>query len=105
MVALAAAPAAGQRLIARLLGRWPALRARAHRVFDTFVHGLEGVRTWDHALPILVWTGIVWVIPALSAWTVLYAMNFHLAWLAGWTGLVFVGVGGSLPSAAGHDGG
>ncbi|MBI4271902.1 MAG: flippase-like domain-containing protein [Candidatus Rokubacteria bacterium] len=104
MVGLVVAPEACQRLIARLLGRWPALRARAHRVFDTFVHGLEGIRTWDHALPILLWTGIVWAIPALSAWTMLYAMNFHLPWLAGLTVLVFVGLGVSIPSAPGYVG-
>ena len=104
LVGLAVAPGPCQRLIARLLGRWPALRARAHRVFDTFVHGLEGVRAWDHTLPILLWTGIVWVIPALSAWAMLHAMNFHLPWLAGVTVLVFVGLGVAIPSAPGYVG-
>src|SRR5437899_1885218 len=67
LVALVAAPARCARLIERLSARWPRLRQRALSVFETFVRGLDGIRAPSHALPILLWTAILWVIPAAAA--------------------------------------
>lgn len=104
LVAFVTAPGACQRLIGRLAGRWPALERRVLRGFETFVTGLDGVRAPAHLLPLLLWTAIVWMIPALAMWTMLVAMNLHLPWIAGWTVLAFVGLGISIPSAPGYVG-
>ncbi|MGH7275815.1 MAG: lysylphosphatidylglycerol synthase transmembrane domain-containing protein [Candidatus Rokuibacteriota bacterium] len=104
LLAFVVAPRACERLIGRLAGRWPALQRRLLRAFETFVTGLDGVRAPGHVLPLLVWTVIVWVLPALAFWTMLIAMNLHLPWVAGWTVLAFVGLGVSIPSAPGYVG-
>jgi uncharacterized protein (TIRG00374 family) len=104
LVALVAAPARCTRLVERLAARWPRLRQRAVGVFETFVRGLDGIRTPSHALPILVWTVIVWVIPASAAWMMLAALNLDVPWVAGWAVLAFVGLGISIPSAPGYVG-
>src|SRR5439155_1621393 len=104
LVALVAAPARCARLIERLSARWPRLRQRALSVFETFVRGLDGIRAPSHALPILVWTAILWVIPAAAASMMLTAMNLSLPWIAGWAVLAFVGLGISIPSAPGYVG-
>jgi hypothetical protein len=104
LVALAMAPARCKALLATLVRRWPRLEKRAGRVLDTFLVGLDGVRTPSHALPLLVWTAMSWVLPAIAAWTMLKAMNLHLPLLAGWTVMTFVGLGVSIPSAPGYIG-
>lgn len=104
LVSFVLAPRRCERLIARLAGRWPALERRLHRVFETFVTGLDGVRAPSHLLPLLAWSVIVWVTPALAMWAMLAAMNLHLPWVAGWTVLAFVGLGVSIPSAPGYVG-
>ena len=104
LLAFVVAPGACERGLARLTGRWPALERRLHRVFQTFVTGLDGVRAPSHLLPLVVWSAIVWVIPALAMWTMLVAMNLHLPWIAGWAVLAFVGLGISIPSAPGYVG-
>jgi glycosyltransferase 2 family protein len=104
LVALIAAPARCVRFIEWLAARWPRLRQRAQSAFETFVRGLDGIRAPSHALPILAWTVIVWVIPAAAAWTMLVAMNLDLPWVAGWTVLAFVALGVSIPSAPGYVG-
>ncbi|NJD20162.1 MAG: hypothetical protein FIA95_12875, partial [Gemmatimonadetes bacterium] len=68
-----------------------------------FLRGLEGVRTPAHTVPLLLWTVVVWVVPAFAAWTMLQAMtlslpfppsipSLHRAWIASWEVLAFVGV-------------
>jgi uncharacterized protein (TIRG00374 family) len=104
LVAFAAAPARCQHLIDRLTGRWPGPRARLLRAFGTFLHGLDGIRTPAHILPLVVSTVVVWVITALAAWSGLKAANLDLPWLAGWVVLAFVGLGVSIPSAPGYVG-
>jgi uncharacterized protein (TIRG00374 family) len=104
LAAFVVAPGACERLIARVAGRWPALERRLRRAFETFVTGLDGVRAPGHLLPLLVWSVIVWVIPALAMWTMLVAMNLHLPWVAGFAVLAFVGLGVSIPSAPGYVG-
>jgi len=104
LIALIGAPARCARLIERISARWPRLRQRALGVFETFVRGLDGIRAPSHALPILAWTVIVWIIPALAAWTMLVAMNLDVPWVAGWTVLAFVALGISIPSAPGYVG-
>jgi uncharacterized protein (TIRG00374 family) len=101
---LAVAPERCRRAVERLGHRWPHLEHRILRVFDTFVRGIEGVRTPSHLVPILVWSIIAWIIPALAAWTMLQAVGLPLPMLAGWTVLAFVGIGISLPSAPGYVG-
>ena len=104
LVALAVAPAAAARLLARLTARWPQLEHRASRIFGTFVRGLDGVRARGNLLPLIGWTILVWIVPALAAWTMLLAMDLHLPLTAGWTVLAFVGLSVSIPSAPGYVG-
>ncbi len=104
LLAFVLAPRACEQLLGRLAGRWPTLRRRVLRAFETFVTGLDGVRTPSHAVPLLVWTAIIWMTSALAMWTMLVAMNLHLPWVAGWTVLAFVGLGVSIPSAPGYVG-
>jgi uncharacterized protein (TIRG00374 family) len=102
LAALVLAPDRSRRLLNRLCRRWPALQERATPALDTFLRGLEGVRTGAHLGPLLVWTGVAWLLPTLGAWVVLRAVNLDLPLLAGWTVLTFVGFGISIPSAPGY---
>jgi uncharacterized membrane protein YbhN (UPF0104 family) len=104
LVAIAAAPGACRRVIDRLTGRWPAVHARLLRGFETFLHGLDGIRTRSHALPVIGWTVLIWLVAAAAAWTSLRAVHLDLPWLAGWVVLAFVGLGVSIPSAPGYVG-
>ena len=104
LVALVAAPQACARLITRVSRRWPKLQQRALTAFETFVHGLDGIRTPAHVLPLLAWTIAVWLAPALAAWMVLFALDLHLPFAAPWAVLAFVGLGVSIPSAPGYVG-
>src|SRR5207245_7008010 len=82
----------------------PGVERRVSRVFGTFVQGLDGIRARGHMLPLLGWTILVWLAPALAAWTMLQAMDLHLPLTAGWTVLAFVGLSVSIPSAPGYVG-
>jgi uncharacterized protein (TIRG00374 family) len=97
-------PDAGRRMLRRLGRRWPALDARLSRMYHRFVLGLDGIRTASNVIPLLVWTVIVWVLPAFAAWATLRAVDLHLPFLAGWAVLAFVGLGISIPSAPGYIG-
>jgi uncharacterized protein (TIRG00374 family) len=102
--ALAAAPAACRRLLGRLTGRWPHLAERMGQVFERFVHGLDGVRTPAHLAPLVLWTTLVWIVPALAVWITFRATGLDLPWLAAAAVLAFVGIGISIPSAPGYVG-
>ena len=104
LVAIAVAPARCRRIIEALTGRWPGFRARVLHGFERFLHGLDGIRTRSHALPLFAWTIVIWLIPAAAAWTCLKAVHLDLPWLAGWVVLAFVGLGVSIPSAPGYVG-
>jgi glycosyltransferase 2 family protein len=104
LIALVVAPDRCARLIARLASRWPGLQRRALNVFKTFVHGLDGIRAPSHAVPLIAWTVAVWLVPALAAWTMLWALDLRLPFIAGWAVLAFVGLGISIPSAPGYVG-
>jgi len=104
LIALVAAPQVCARLITRLLGRWPGGQRRALTAFETFVHGLDGIRAPAHALPLFAWTITVWLAPAFAAWTVLVALDLQLPFAAPWAVLAFVGLGVSIPSAPGYVG-
>lgn len=104
LAALALRPAACWAILARLVRRIPRLQAPAHRVFQTFGRGLEGIRTPRHVLPLAAWTVVVWLFPALAAWATLHAMGFALPASAPWTVMAFVGLGISIPSAPGYVG-
>lgn len=102
LVSLAVAPDRARRLMTRLCRRWPTLQERATPVLDTFLRGLEGVRTPAHLGPLLAWTVLAWLLPVLGAWAVLRAVHLDLPLLASWTVLTFVGFGISIPSAPGY---
>ena len=104
LVAVVAAPTRCRRLIDAVTRRWPVLEARLLRAFDTFLHGLDGIGTPAHALPLVLSTVVIWLIPAAAAWSALKAAHLHLPWLAGWVVLAFVGLGVSIPSAPGYIG-
>ena len=104
LVAIVTIPIRFRRLIERLAARWPGIQARLLRAFETFLHGLDGIRARGHVMPIILWTVVVWLIPATTAWTGLRAANLALPWLAGWVVLAFVGLGVSIPSAPGYVG-
>ena len=88
----------------RIFRHWPRLQSAVTRVFDRFVRGVHGVRSPEHAIPLLIWTVVAWVIPALGAWTVLQALHLSLSWVAPWVVLAFVGVSVSIPCAPGYIG-
>jgi glycosyltransferase 2 family protein len=104
LIALVAAPQVCARLIMRLAGRWPLLQQRALTAFETFVHGLDGIRTPSHAVPLIAWTILVWLMPAFAACAALLALDLHLPFVAPWAVLAFVGLGVSIPSAPGYVG-
>jgi len=104
LIAVVAAPQVCARLITRLIGRWPKLLRRVLTAFETFVHGLDGIRAPSHAVPLIAWTILVWLTPAFAAWTVLTALDLHLPFVAPWAVLAFVGLGVSIPSAPGYVG-
>jgi glycosyltransferase 2 family protein len=104
LIALVATPDRCARVVVRLTERWPGLQRRLLSIFETFVHGLDGIRAPAHAAPLVVWTALVWLVPALAAWTMLWAMDLRLPFLAGWAVLAFVGLGISIPSAPGYVG-
>ncbi len=104
LVAIAVAPEHFRRVVDLLTTRWPRAHGRAVRAFETFVDGLAGIRTPGHVLPLIGWTAVVWVIPAMAAWGGLKAVHLDLPWLAGWVILAFIGLGVSIPSAPGYIG-
>jgi len=104
LLSLVVAPASCERVVARLVGRWPGLQRRALRILQTFVHGLDGIRAPAHTAPLLMWTIAVWLLVALAAWTMLFALDLRLPFTAGWAVLAFVGLGVSIPSAPGYVG-
>ena len=101
---LAIAPARTRGLIERLTRRWPPLQQRVIGVLETFVRGLEGVRTRAHLFPLAAWTAAIWVLPAFITWTMFRALDFELPWIAAWAVLSFVGLGVAIPSAPGYIG-
>ena len=101
---LAVAPVRARRIVERLTRRWPALERRVVGILETFVRGLLGIRARAHLLPLVLWTAIVWMIPALAAWTMLRALHLELPWIAVWAVLAFVGLGIAIPSAPGYIG-
>ncbi|MGH7675687.1 MAG: lysylphosphatidylglycerol synthase transmembrane domain-containing protein, partial [Gemmatimonadales bacterium] len=101
---LAVAPARARRIVERLTRRWPALQGRIVGILETFVRGLEGVRTRTHLLPLLGWTVVIWLLPALITWTMFRALHLDLPWIAAWVVLAFVGLGVAIPSAPGYIG-
>lgn len=104
LVGVATAPDACRQVLGRLTRPWAATERRLTRIFEMFVHGLVGVRTARHALPIVAWSLLVWLTAALGAWTALFAAHLHLPLVAAWAVLAFVGLGISLPSAPGYIG-
>jgi uncharacterized protein (TIRG00374 family) len=104
LAAIAAAPERCRDFITRLTRRWPGLERRLIGVFQMFVRGLAGVRTPAHAVPIVCWSVLVWLLSALAAWTAMFAARIDLPFLAAWAVLAFVGLGISLPSAPGYIG-
>jgi len=104
LTAITVSPELCRGLVTRLAGRWPGLERRLGRVFEMFVRGLAGVRTPAHAVPIVGWSVLVWLLPALTAWTAMFAARIDLPFLAAWAVLAFVGLGVSLPSAPGYIG-
>jgi uncharacterized protein (TIRG00374 family) len=101
---LAIAPARARRVVERLTHRWPPLQHRVVGILETFVQGLEGVRTRGHLLPLTLWTVIIWVLQAFIAWAMFRALHLELPWIAAWAVLSFVGLGVAIPSAPGFVG-
>jgi uncharacterized protein (TIRG00374 family) len=104
LVALGLAPDRARRLAAACTRRWPRVQRHTLAVVETSLRGLEGVRTLAHALPLVLWTPVIWLCPAAAAWAALRAVNLDLPWVAGVTVLAFVGLGVSVPSAPGYVG-
>jgi glycosyltransferase 2 family protein len=101
---LTVAPHAGPRLARRFLRPWPGAGDRVAAILERFVYGLDGIRTPAHRAPLMAWTVLVWLVPALIAWVCFRAMDLDLPILAAWTVLAFVGLGISVPSAPGYVG-
>lgn len=104
-LALAAlAPGACRRMLGRLVGRWPAIEAKSLRIFETFILGLQGIRTGSHLAPILAGSVALWLVYLLTTWSALIAARLTLSMTAAWAVIAFVGLGVSLPSAPGFVG-
>jgi uncharacterized protein (TIRG00374 family) len=101
---LAITPGRARRLIEGLTRRWPALQQRIVGILETFVRGLEGIRTGAHLVPLLSWTAFIWVLQAFVTWTMLRALHLELPWIAAWVIMSFVGLGVAIPSAPGYIG-
>src|SRR5262249_22644831 len=101
---LAVAPDRARGLVARLTRRWPALQHRVLGILETFVRGLEGVRTRAHLVPLVGWTAAIWALPAFITWTMFRALDVEVPWIAAWVVLAFVGLGVAIPSAPGYIG-
>jgi uncharacterized protein (TIRG00374 family) len=104
LVAIAAAPDRCRVVLLKIAARWPSIRERALRMFDMFLHGLDGIRTARHLPALFATTILVWILPAAAAWAGLRAAGLHLPLLAGWVLVAFVGIGVSIPSAPGYVG-
>ena len=104
LVVVARAPGLCRRLLLRLTGRWPRIARMIMSVFDTGLHGLDGIRTPSQLPRLALWTAVVWLLPATAAWAMLRAVHLDLPFGASWTVLAFVGVGISVPSAPGYVG-
>ena len=101
---LAVAPARARGLIERLTRRWPPLQQRVVGILETFVRGLEGVRTRSHLLPLAAWTVAIWVLPIFIIWTMFRALDLQLPWTAAGAVLSFTALGVAIPSAPGYIG-
>ncbi|OGL16850.1 MAG: hypothetical protein A3K12_03855 [Candidatus Rokubacteria bacterium RIFCSPLOWO2_12_FULL_71_19] len=104
LVLVAVAPDRCERMLGRLVGRWPAVQRRARRVFATVNEGLSGIRAARHLLPIVLWSAGIWLLLAAAVWTAFRAAHLELPWGAAWTVLAFLGLGVSLPSSPGFAG-
>jgi len=104
LASLIVSPERSRRWRARATLRWPPLQARAATALETFLRGLEGLRAPAHRGPLVAWTLLAWVLPAVGAWTLLWAVHLDLPLIAGCTVLTFVGFGVSIPSAPGYVG-
>src|SRR5262245_8498834 len=59
---LAVAPDGTRGVIERLTRPWPSLQGRVVGILETFVRGLEGVRTRAHLVPLVAWTAVIWAL-------------------------------------------
>jgi uncharacterized protein (TIRG00374 family) len=101
---LTATPDAGPRLVRKVMTRWPRAASRLAGVLERFVYGLDGIRAPAHRAPLVAWSVLVWIVPALASWVAFLAMDLDLPVAAAWTVLSFVGLGISVPSAPGYVG-
>ena len=104
LVAVTVWPKACRALVARLSGRWPSAQRSMVRLLDTFVRGLEGIRTVRRLPAIVIWTVVIWMFPVLAAWAGLRSVHLDVPFVASWTVLAFVGLSVSVPSAPGYVG-
>ena len=102
--AFAVAPARCKRLARVLTGGRPALTARAERLLDTVDAGLAGMRAPRHFLPMIGWSGAIWLAMVACIWAGFRAARLDLPLVAAWTTLGFLGLGVSLPSSPGFVG-
>jgi len=104
LVAVATAPGACRRIVLALTARWPSAARAIVSIFDSGLHGLDGIRTGAHLPRLALWTMIVWLTPATAAWAMLRAVHLDLPFGAAWAVIAFVGIGISVPSAPGYVG-
>lgn len=104
LAAFTAWPARCRALLERITARWPSAQASGLRMLDTFVRGLDGIRTVRRLPAVAAWTVVIWIFPVLAAWAGLRSVHLDLPFVASWTVLAFVGLGVSIPSAPGFVG-
>jgi uncharacterized membrane protein YbhN (UPF0104 family) len=104
LVGLVMAPETGRRWARWLTRHWSKGARIADRGLEIILTGLEGVRSPRHAIPLLAWSVMVWLIAVLPCWALFQGMELELPPIAAWTVLAFVGLGVSVPSAPGYIG-
>jgi uncharacterized protein (TIRG00374 family) len=104
LVAFTAWPDRSRALISRITARWPSVHGSAVRLLDTFVRGLDGIRSVRRLPAIMLWTVVLWLFPVFAAWAGLRSVHLDLPFVASWTVLAFVGLSVSVPSAPGYVG-
>ncbi|MDZ4719973.1 MAG: lysylphosphatidylglycerol synthase transmembrane domain-containing protein [Roseiflexaceae bacterium] len=103
---LAARPTQMSRLYAWVVDRWvpSAIRPRVHGLFDTFVEGLQSLRSPRDLLLIFVSSTLIWLTETAKYWFVMHAFPFVVPFTVLMLMTAVVNLFTTLPSTPGYVG-